>query len=142
VTSPDLLVAPAVHDSLLDRARDGAPDEVCGVLGGRRTDDGPARVTRVEPVPNVASNPETRYELEPATMMDAIERIEAATTHLGFYHSHPRGPPGPSATDRAQATWPGYVYCIVSLPDSRVRAWQWTGEAFDSLELLVDGGRR
>jgi proteasome lid subunit RPN8/RPN11 len=137
VTSPDLLVAPAVHDSLLDRAREGAPNEVCGVLGGNDPADGPARVTTAPAVPNVATTPETRYELAPTEMIDAIERVEAAAEHLGFYHSHPRGPPGPSATDEAQATWSGYVYAIVSLPDAGVRAWRWTGEAFERLSVGV-----
>ncbi|WP_152042017.1 desampylase [Salinigranum salinum] len=137
MTSPDLLVAPAVHDRLLDRAREGAPNEVCGVLGGVDPVDGPTRVTTAPAVPNVAATPETRYELAPAEMIEAIERVEASTTHLGFYHSHPRGPPGPSATDEAQATWSGSVYAIVSLPDAGVRAWRWTGETFERLSVGV-----
>jgi proteasome lid subunit RPN8/RPN11 len=118
---------------LFDLARAGAPEEVCGVLGG---EDG--RVTRIDPVPNVASTPETRYELDPAATVAAIERVEDATTHLGFYHSHPRGPLRPSEVDTAQATWSGYVYCIVSVPDSRVGAWRWTGERFERLSVAVD----
>jgi proteasome lid subunit RPN8/RPN11 len=106
---------------------------VCGVLGGR---DGTA--TRAEPVSNVAATPETRYELDPAATVAAVDRVEATAEHLGFYHSHPRGPPGPSATDEARATWPGYVYCIVSVPDSQVGAWRWTGEAFERLSVSVE----
>jgi proteasome lid subunit RPN8/RPN11 len=132
VTSPDLRVDPATRDRLLALAREGEPEEVCGVLGGSGD-----RVTAVEPVPNVASSPETRYELDPTPMLDAIERLEGSTTHLGFYHSHPRGPSGPSATDEAQATWPGYVYCIVSLPDAEIGAWRWTGETFERLSVEV-----
>jgi proteasome lid subunit RPN8/RPN11 len=138
VTSPDLIVTPAAHDSLLEHARAGAPDEVCGVLGGVDPTDGPTRVTTTVAVPNVASSSETRYELAPEGMIDAIERTEESAEHLGFYHSHPRGPPEPSATDRAQATWSGYVYAIVSLPDARVRAWRWTGERFERLALDID----
>jgi proteasome lid subunit RPN8/RPN11 len=138
VTSPDLLVAPTVHDSLLERAREGAPNEVCGVLGGVDPTEGPTRVTTAVAVPNAAATSETRYELASGEMIDAIERVEAAATHLGFYHSHPRGPPGPSATDEAQATWSGYVYAIVSLPDTGVRAWRWTGEAFQRLSVAID----
>ena len=132
-SDPDLTLRPALRDRLLTLAREGAPEEVCGVLGGR---DG--RVTRVEPVPNVAATPETRYELDPAATVEAIERVEDSTAHLGFYHSHPRGPPEPSATDEAQATWPGFVYCIVSLPGSRVRAWRWTGDAFERLTVSAE----
>ena len=130
MTSPELVVDADAADRLLALAREGAPDEVCGVLGGH---DG--RVSRVEPVPNVAVTPETRYELDPGATVDAVERVEADGEHLGFYHSHPRGPPAPSATDEAEATWSGFVYCIVSLPESRIRAWRWTGDGFDRLSV-------
>jgi proteasome lid subunit RPN8/RPN11 len=129
---PDLVFESALAERLLDHARVGAPAEVCGVLGGA---DG--RVTHAEPVPNVASTPEARYELDPAATVDAIERVEDAGDHLGFYHSHPRGPPRPSATDESDATWTGFVYCIVSLPESRIDAWRWTGERFDPLRIEV-----
>jgi proteasome lid subunit RPN8/RPN11 len=140
VTSPDphpdadadLVVERAVSDRLLDHARDGAPDEVCGVLGGRE-----GRVTTAEPVPNAASDSERRYELDPAATVEAIDRVETSATHLGFYHSHPRGPPEPSATDEAEATWPGYVYCIVSVSDATLNAWRWTGERFERLSVAV-----
>jgi proteasome lid subunit RPN8/RPN11 len=136
VTSPELTVGRAVHDRLLDLAREGAPEEICGVLGGRE-----GSVTHAEAVPNVASTPETRYELAPAETVEAIDRLETDGTHLGFYHSHPRGPPRPSATDEAEAMWPGYVYCIVSVPESAVRAWRWTGERFERLAVAVEEPR-
>ena len=139
MTSPDpptFVVDESVADRLLALAREGAPAEVCGVLGGR---DG--RVTHVEPVPNVAATRRTRYELDPQATVAAIERVEETATHLGFYHSHPRGPPAPSATDEAEATWTGFVYCIVSLPESELGAWRWTGERFERLvvETRSDG---
>jgi proteasome lid subunit RPN8/RPN11 len=131
-SGPDLVVEASVADRLRTLAREGAPEEVCGVLGGRE-----GRVTRVEPVPNAGSTPETRYELDPAATVAAIERVEAEATHLGFYHSHPRGPPAPSATDEAEATWTGFIYCIVSVPESRIRAWRWTGDGFARLSVAV-----
>jgi proteasome lid subunit RPN8/RPN11 len=69
------------------------------------------------------------------------------TEVVGFYHSHPEGPDGPSATDRAQARWPDHVYVIVSLgaggsgasdatpADAAVGAWLWTGETFARLTV-------
>ncbi|WP_142859207.1 desampylase [Salinigranum halophilum] len=133
MTSPDLVFETALAERLLDHARAGAPAEVCGVLGGSE-----GTVTHAEPVSNIASTPRTRYELDPAETVEAIERVEAGAEHLGFYHSHPQGPPRPSATDEAEATWPDAVYCIVSLPESRIRAWRWTGDRFD--ELRVETG--
>ncbi|MFC5971104.1 desampylase [Halomarina salina] len=134
---PSLRLDPRVHESLVVHARDGAPEEVCGVLGGdggsRDAADDPARVTRLEHVPNVAERPRTRYELDPEAQFAALQRIEDdGDDVVGFYHSHPTGPAGPSPTDEAQATWPDAVYCIVSLEngDPTVGAWRWTGERF------------
>lgn len=149
------------------RDQQPARREVCGVLGGDRrpipdesavgeseltgdereligeerepTDETPERaiVTDCVRVPNVASDPRFRYELDPAATVEAIESLETdGLDHVGFYHTHPRGPRGPSRTDRARATWPGYIYLIVSLADDPViGAWRWTGDAFVQLPI-------
>lgn len=123
----------AVREALFAHAREGAPEEVCGVLAGQRDPD---VVTGSRRVPNVAETPGTRYELDPAAQIEAMEEIEAQDDEVvGFYHSHPRGPEGASATDARLATWPGYLYCIVSLPDEHVGAWRWTGERFESVPV-------
>jgi proteasome lid subunit RPN8/RPN11 len=140
----------SVRDAVLEHAREGAPDEVCGVLGGVRatpethgTDDRISVARTVERVPNTAATPRTRYELDPTGQFRAMEAIEDAGGEVvGFYHSHPRGPPRPSATDEALATWPGHSYVIVSLgrPEPEVRSWRWTGESFEREAVeLVDG---
>ncbi|MEM4782202.1 MAG: desampylase [Halalkalicoccus sp.] len=121
------------YDAILAHARAGAPHEVCGVLGG---EDG--RVTATYRVRNVADSPRTRYELDPEEQLRAIERVESEGELLGFYHSHPAGPAEPSATDRAQATWPEAHYLIVSVPDERLGAWYWTGEEFRETRVEVD----
>ena len=36
---------------------------------------------------------------------------------VGFYHSHPHGPPGPSQTDIDECNYHGYAFLIVSLKD-------------------------
>ncbi|WP_267641974.1 desampylase [Haloarchaeobius amylolyticus] len=135
---------------LLAHARAVAPEESCGVLGGTEDSDGDWTVTSVHAVTNVADTPRTRYELDPEETYRVVEALEDADDDVvGFYHSHPTGPDGPSATDRTQATWEGKVYCIVSLggetenessepePDgeARIGAWVWTGEAFEPVEL-------
>jgi proteasome lid subunit RPN8/RPN11 len=140
-----LVLDRSVHDAVVEHARDGAPEEVCGVLGGvhgaddgtsaRDVDDGdPSHARTAHRVPNVASAPRTRYELDPSEQFRTMEAIEdAGDDVVGFYHSHPRGPPAPSATDEALATWAGYAYVIVSLggPEPELGSWRWTGEAFE-----------
>lgn len=113
------------------------------MLGGERASDGGTgasaldRVTTCRRVRNVAPAPRTRYELDPEATLAAVDAFEAAGEDLvGFYHSHPTGPAEPSATDRTQATWSGYVYCIVLPREDAVRAWRWTGDRFDPLDVV------
>lgn len=128
-----IALAADVRDALLAHAREGVPREVCGVLGGSGGDGEPeARVTSVHRVPNVAARPRTEYRLAPEDQFAAMEAVEeAGETVVGFYHSHPRGPPRPSATDEARATWPDHYYVIVVPEEAFVGAWRWTGERFE-----------
>jgi proteasome lid subunit RPN8/RPN11 len=130
-----------VYDELVAHGRRGAPEEVCGVLGGRRDGEGSVEITVVRPVDNVADRPHSRYELDPAQQYEAMSAIEADDHEVvGFYHSHPNGPPRPSGTDRSGARWPEYRYVIVSLGgEPFVGAWRWTGEAFDAERVSVEG---
>jgi proteasome lid subunit RPN8/RPN11 len=171
VSRPTLFLSPAVRETLVSRAADGAPAEVCGVLLGTGRESDTVRVTGSRSVPNVTSDPRTRYELDPGAVVQVFAAVESddrdvsddadgstgsATEVVGFYHSHPRGPAGPSATDREQAQWPGYVYLVVSLEQrpaqatateataeaegAEIGAWRWTGEEFEPLAVQVDGG--
>jgi proteasome lid subunit RPN8/RPN11 len=58
---------------------------------------------------------------------------------VGFYHSHPSGPPRPSQTDTARATWEGYSYVIVSLDGQQpyVGSWRWTGDHFEQEVVAI-----
>ncbi|WP_338741199.1 desampylase [Haloplanus salilacus] len=144
MTSTDTLrLSSLVRDALLDHAVEGAdrdpPEEVCGVLVGGRAPD---RATATRRVPNVADHPRSRYELDPEATMAAVDAVEADGDEVvGFYHSHPESAPVPSATDRARATWTGYVYAIVSPPDA-IRAYRYTGDGFDELAVQVEDDSR
>ncbi|WP_246986654.1 desampylase [Halorientalis marina] len=127
-----LTVDRAVYDELVAHAREGAPAEVCGVLGGTHDAD-ESHATVARRAENAAATPRTRYELTPTEQFALMEGIEdEGLDVVGFYHSHPAGPPRPSETDAAQATWAGYAYVIVDLAGAEpvVGAWRWTGERF------------
>ncbi|MDR5673480.1 desampylase [Halalkaliarchaeum sp. AArc-GB] len=131
------------YDELISRARRGGDREVCGVLGGRPTTGlSEPVVGSVYPVDNVADAPRTRYELDPEGQLEAIETLEdRGETLVGFYHSHPRGPPVPSETDVGAATWPGASYVIVALGgEPYIGSWLWDGEEFDQelVRIVVD----
>jgi proteasome lid subunit RPN8/RPN11 len=145
-----LRLTTSVRDAILDHAREGAPREVCGVLGGTRGGwptedrgddrDGHTHASTALRAENVAEQPRSRYELDPAEQLRLMEEIEeGGEAVVGFYHSHPSGPEGPSATDAAQAAWEGYSYVICSLAVApSVGSWRWTGEGFEREEVVVD----
>ncbi|QLD85572.1 M67 family metallopeptidase [Natronomonas halophila] len=137
-----LALPAALREDIIAHAREGAPEEVVGVLAGARGDDR-STVGRVYTAENAAEAPETRYEIAPSEELDLLERIDdAGLDVVGFYHSHPRGPTGPSETDARLAAWPGHSYVIVSLAgdEAELGSWRWTGEAFEaeSVEITAD----
>lgn len=144
---PTLSIPEEVRDELLAHAREGEPEEVCGLLGGER-DEATHRVETHHRAENVAETPKTRYEIGPREQLDLLERVEDAGREVvGFYHSHPQGPAEPSATDAQLATWPGRSYLLVSLGDTdrtdapEVASWRWTGEEFVAEDLRVVADR-
>jgi proteasome lid subunit RPN8/RPN11 len=117
---------------MLAHTREGAPEEVVGVLAG---DHGAKKseIKRCYRADNAAATPRTRYEIAPTEELDLLERIDAAGLDVvGFYHSHPRGPAEPSDTDARLAAWPDRSYVIVSLPAAaELGSWRWRGERFE-----------
>jgi len=92
-------------------ARESAPRECCGLLFG----DGEV-VNRIVRGRNVHPTPETRYEIDPAQLREALAGSDDSDRFLvGIYHSHPRTEPKPSEFDVANARWPAQVYVLTSL---------------------------
>ncbi|QHS16279.1 desampylase [Halopenitus persicus] len=124
------------YDDVVAHAIEGReaadPVEVCGVLAGRFDEDGDrSTVTETHRASNAAETPRTRYLIDPEEQFAILEAIEAAGDEVvGFYHSHPTGPPYPSETDAADATWPGRSYVICALDGQPfVGSWRWQGES-------------
>ena len=86
-----------------------SPEEACGMLAGLE-----GRVTTTIPITNGLHSP-ARFQMDPREMLAAFQRIERAGEELvAIYHSHPRGPAFPSATDQAEFAYPGTIYLIWS----------------------------
>jgi proteasome lid subunit RPN8/RPN11 len=65
---------------------------------------------------NVHPTPETRYEIDPAQLRQALLSSDDSDRYLvGIYHSHPATEPRPSYTDVTNARWPAQVYVLTSL---------------------------
>ncbi|AUX09010.1 metalloprotease JAMM1, desampylating [Halalkaliarchaeum desulfuricum] len=137
----------SAYDEIVSRARRGGAREICGVLAGTTKAGEPEPIVdSVYPVDNVADAPRSRYELDPEGQLRAIETLEErGETLVGFYHSHPRGPPTPSETDVDSATWPGASYVIVALDgEPYVGSWLWDDDTFEQqlVRVVPDGRNR
>jgi [CysO sulfur-carrier protein]-S-L-cysteine hydrolase len=113
-----VVIPAALRDQIVAHARDGLPNEACGILAGR---DG--RAERFFPAESDEPSP-FYYRIEARDQIRIMNEIDAAGLDLlGIYHSHTSSPAYPSRTDAEQAFWPDAVYVIVSLaggePDVR-----------------------
>lgn len=107
----DIVVSSKVLDALVAAARAAHPLEVCGVLLGKGN-----RITAAVPAENVHPSPHTHFEIDPAALIAAhrAARTPGACQVIGYYHSHPHGPPAPSPTDQAMAAGDGRVWAIIA----------------------------
>ncbi|HKQ03502.1 MAG TPA: M67 family metallopeptidase [Blastocatellia bacterium] len=127
-------VTEAVRAAIIDHAYGALPAECCGLLSGA---DGV--ITDCHPLRNVADRPESRYYATPEELFAAMRRIrEARQKLLGIYHSHPRTPAYPSASDVEMAFYPEAAYFIISLePQLDLRAYRIEGARVESLRVEV-----
>lgn len=126
-------VTSKVEAAMLAHARAAHPREACGLLLGR----GEA-VDAVTLSANVHPCPETHFEIDPQALVDAHRAArDGGPEVIGYWHSHPRGAPVPSATDRAHATGDGRLWAIVG--EGKVEWWRDAPEGFEALSYLADG---
>jgi len=115
------------------------PHEACGILLGEG-----GRVSEARPAANVHPSPHTRFEIDPQALIDAhrAARGGGGPQVVGYYHSHPRGPAEPSATDRASASGDGKVWAIVAPndPEADARFWRDGEQGFVALPFAIFDG--
>jgi proteasome lid subunit RPN8/RPN11 len=123
----------AVVDAIVAHARADAPLECCGLLIGSD-----AAIEESYPVQNVRRSA-VKFEVDPAGHFAAIRKARSAgLAVVGAYHSHPRSPAVPSATDVSESNDPGFLHVIVSLAGSEpVLRGYWIGAAGVKEEALV-----
>ena len=117
-------------------ARSAYPEEACALVVGAGE---PPSITRLVLCTNVASDRRRRFEVDPGArirleiaLRGTVERV------VGVWHSHPDGPPEPSATDAAMIYEPDLIWLITAMtpPDPAVtRAFRPDGPGFRELEL-------
>jgi [CysO sulfur-carrier protein]-S-L-cysteine hydrolase len=101
-----------IYDELLEHAREEAPNECCGLIGGG---DGEART--VYRARNAEASP-LRYNLDPQDQFRIMTEMDDKGEELSaIYHSHTASPAYPSQTDINLAAYPDTLYLIVSLAE-------------------------
>lgn len=97
-------------EAMFAHASARAPEECCGLLGGRGFE-----VEEAYPLRNAARAPLVSYEAAPEELFEAQRLMRArGQTLTGIYHSHPRSAdPVPSATDVRLAFYPSAIYFII-----------------------------
>lgn len=110
------------YEEIIAHAREGKPEEVCGVLRGK--DLHAYEAIRGK---NVAADRVNNYEVDPQTLLLQFKFEDTGQEMIGIYHSHPISAAWPSATDAWNAHYPESVYLICSLEDDDapvIRAFQ------------------
>jgi len=101
-----------IYEELLAHAREDAPNECCGLIGG---EDGVAKT--VYRARNAEASP-LRYNLDPQDQFRIMTEMEEKGEELSaIYHSHTASPAYPSQTDINLAAYPDTLYLIVSLAE-------------------------
>ncbi len=130
-----------LREELIRYAREGDPDEVCGILGGlggevrvvfpvRNTaeevgaDQGVFR-DRSSGVASAGRRP-VHYYMDPRDQLRVYNELdELGLDVVGYYHSHTHTEARPSPTDIRLATDLAPLYVLVSLTHApNVRAWR------------------
>ena len=129
---------------MVAHARRDAPHECAGLLIGR-----PGQILEAVPVDNCAADTLRQYEIPPSEYLAQVKRCRRISEAqgenfavIGSYHSHPRGGPEPSETDRTQA-FGDFIIVIVGLGHEgggmEIRAHSLVEGALVPLSLVVTG---
>ena len=120
-----LTILRPLYETMISHAKAEAPNECCGLLGGRN-----GEVTHIYRIRNLEDSDRIqelkiprdrtmRYFMDERQMMDAMGNMRDNDLELLIiYHSHPQTEAYPSATDIRLAYYPDSQYLIISLRNS------------------------
>ena len=122
MTADTLELTQMVFDGIITHAREGKPEEVCGILRGRD-----ARAFQMVRGHNIAPNPIQDFEVDPPTLLRQFDFEEQGDAMIAIYHSHPVSPAYPSASDAWSAHYPdaAFIICSLELDDAPVMRAFW-----------------
>lgn len=112
-------------------ASSAQPLECCGILLGDGT-----RITSAVAARNVHPAPDRHFEIDPQALIDAHRNARKGGPQvLGYYHSHPAGPPEPSTTDCELSAGDGSIWAIhgIAAGEWTIRMWRAVDGGFEPL---------
>ena len=115
-----------LFEEILAHARSELPNECCGFLAGRISEDGSVADAAIRyPLVNERASA-TEFLAEYRGVKDALRDMDGRRIHLlAVYHSHPSSEPIPSRRDLEFSFGEKYMTLIIGLADEEpaVRGW-------------------
>ncbi|MGM9936786.1 MAG: M67 family metallopeptidase [Candidatus Ornithomonoglobus sp.] len=104
------------YDQIVEAAKSGRPEEICGLLGGTVTGD--EKVAKeIYFLENIDHSNE-HFSMNPKEQLEAVKDMRSkGLVPLGNFHSHPESPSRPSEEDKRLAFDRNASYLILSLMD-------------------------
>ena len=140
VGAGDASVSAELLQAIIDAARDGVPNEACGLLEAPSSFDEGGAPTRYIALRNAAESP-FRYMIDPEEQLKVwLELEDGGEVPWAIVHSHVSSPAVPSATDVGLAYFPDSLYLICSLADPErptVRGWSIRDGTVTEVSLAV-----
>lgn len=104
------------YDEILRAAKDGRPEEICGLIGGLKNGD-TREVKEIYILENIDHSNE-HFSMNPREQLNAVKDMRSKGIEpLGNFHSHPESPSRPSDEDKRLAYDKTASYLIISLMD-------------------------
>jgi proteasome lid subunit RPN8/RPN11 len=107
---------------IIQHAFQEKPYEACGLIVGVQNE-----AYEAIPIPNIATDPMTQFEMDPAALSKHLPRLtDGGLSLLAFYHSHPNGSAIPSPSDIDEAAYPDIIHVLIGLKHQKpeINAWQ------------------
>lgn len=102
------------YDKIVETAKNGRPEEICGLLGGAVSGEEKA-VKEIYILENIDHSNE-HFSMNPKEQLEAVKDMRSkGFVPLGNFHSHPESPSRPSEEDKRLAYDRTASYLILSL---------------------------
>ncbi len=102
-------------------AKKAYPNECCGILVGKKSEQSEIEVTKIRKAPNQIQGQKTvHFQIDPLFIYRLEQEIEARGLEIvGVYHSHPDCPAILSKEDEKYMV-PGLEYVIMSVQNGEI----------------------